>query len=204
MSYNGYNVILLLQLFLSRTINVEVWFKIWFQKRGSDILGLSESNAADGLPYTTLSYANGLGYYQTYDANGGRIDLSKYNLSDPRHRYPTTVPLTSETHGGELIKFVGQVWDFGFNIKFKILESYEFTYITLGEDVGIYAHGPQSHLFVGNYEQSYIPMIMAYIAEIGPFAENEQCFRSSASITIPAPLILPVLLSLQSVRILLI
>lgn len=73
-----------------------------------------------------------------------------------------------------------------------------------GEDVGIYAHGPQSHLFVGNYEQSYIPMIMAHIAEIGPFAENEQCFKSSATITFPGLLLLSALLSLQYICILLI
>lgn len=62
-------------------------------KRGSDILGLSDTIAADGS-----------GYYQTYDAIGDRIDLPKYNLSNPRHRYPATVPLISETHGGELVK----------------------------------------------------------------------------------------------------
>lgn len=112
-------------------------------------MGLSETKGSDGLPYTTLSYANGLGYYQTYDEYGGRINLSRSNLTDPKHRYPAAVPLLSETHGGE--------------------------------DVGIYASGPQSHMFVGSYEQSFIPMLMAHIAEIGPFAKKEQCLKSSAS-----------------------
>lgn len=119
MTYNGYTVS---RLFIVHSTHTPHYFNyLWTsnvcimynsftvenlisQTRGSDILGLSESNGSDGLPYTTLSYANGLGYYQTYDTtNGGRIDLSKFNLSNPRHRYPATVPLTSETHGGELI-----------------------------------------------------------------------------------------------------
>lgn len=103
----------------------------------------------DNLPYTTLSYSNGPGFYHTYNTQGGRIDLSLYNLTDPRHRYPATVPLMSETHGGE--------------------------------DVGIYASGPQSHMFVGTYEQSYIPLLMAHVAEIGPFAREGRCAKSFAS-----------------------
>lgn len=39
-----------------------------------------------------------------------------------------------------------------------------------GEDVGVYAVGPWSHLFSGNYEQNNIPMVMAYAAKIGPYA----------------------------------
>jgi len=41
-----------------------------------------------------------------------------------------------------------------------------------GEDVAIFANGPQAHLFVGNYEQSYIPLLMAKIAEIGPYIKK--------------------------------
>lgn len=73
-----------------------------FQNRGNDILGLNtEKSDIDGLPYTTLSYANGIGYYHTINADGSRINLSVYNYSNPFHRYPATVPLLSETHGGE-------------------------------------------------------------------------------------------------------
>lgn len=39
-----------------------------------------------------------------------------------------------------------------------------------GEDVGVYASGPMAHLFTGSYEQSTIPVLMAYAAEIGPYA----------------------------------
>ena len=51
-------------------------------------------------------------------------------------RQPATVPLGSETHGGD--------------------------------DVGIFAYGPQAHLFQGVYEQNYIAHVMAYAACIGP------------------------------------
>lgn len=36
-----------------------------------------------------------------------------------------------------------------------------------GEDVGVWASGPWSHLFTGNYEQTFIPHAMAYAACIG-------------------------------------
>ena len=35
----------------------------------------------DGKPYVTLSYANGPGYYSTFDANGNRIDLTNVDTS---------------------------------------------------------------------------------------------------------------------------
>lgn len=41
-----------------------------------------------------------------------------------------------------------------------------------GEDIGVYAQGPWSHLFQGSYEQSDIPLAMAYAAKIGPYAER--------------------------------
>lgn len=47
-----------------------------------------------------------------------------------------------------------------------------------GEDVGIYANGPQSHMFAGNYEQNYIPVLMAHAAQIGPFS-NGKCSAAS-------------------------
>lgn len=127
---------------------------ISFQDRGNDILGLNTEKGDDGLPYTTLSYANGMGYYHTYNENGSRIDLSIYNYSNPFHRYPASIPLLSETHGGE--------------------------------DVGIYASGPESHLFIGNYEQSYIPILMAHAAQIGPFARGEgECYASTSKMNLP-------------------
>lgn len=122
------------------------------QKRGSDVLGLSGNKGSDKLPYPTLSYANGMGYYSTYEQNGGRVNLTKTNFNDPRLKYIATVPLDSETHGGE--------------------------------DVGIYASGPRSEMFVGNYEQSFIPMLMAHAAQIGPFDTEAKCSGCSRVATL--------------------
>ncbi|XP_017129307.2 alkaline phosphatase [Drosophila elegans] len=41
------------------------------------------------------------------------------------------------------------------------------------EDVGVFASGPFEHLFTGNFEQSSIPAMMAYAANIGPFAKDK-------------------------------
>lgn len=50
-----------------------------------------------------------------------------------------------------------------------------------GDDVGVYASGPWSHLFVGNYEQNVIPVAMAYAARIGPYAEPiDRCSSASS------------------------
>lgn len=141
----------------------------FIQRRGHDVLGLSGMTGSDKLPYSTLSYANGLGYYETYEESGARANLSKTDFKNPRLRYIATVPLQAETHGGE--------------------------------DVGIYASGPQSELFVGNYEQSNIPMLMAYAAKIGPYAEKDEAVchsENSASALVIAviPIILAVLLNI--------
>lgn len=83
----------------------------------------------------TLSYANGLGYYNHTKETGGRVDATTLDLKPNDFKFPATVPLDLETHGGE--------------------------------DVGIWAAGPWSHLFQGTLEQNVIPHIMAYAACIG-------------------------------------
>lgn len=42
-----------------------------------------------------------------------------------------------------------------------------------GDDVGVYASGPWSHLFVGNYEQNNIPIAMAFASKLGPYSETQ-------------------------------
>lgn len=37
-----------------------------------------------------------------------------------------------------------------------------------GDDVAIYAIGPQAHMFQGVYEQHYIAHVIGYAAKIGP------------------------------------
>jgi alkaline phosphatase len=60
-----------------------------------------------------------------------------------------------------------------------------------GEDVGVYASGPMSHLFAGHYEQNSIALMMAYALNIGPYAEKEECLATDAAST---NLILPLVL----------
>ncbi|XP_059170507.1 alkaline phosphatase-like [Physella acuta] len=43
-----------------------------------------------------------------------------------------------------------------------------------GEDVAIFAQGPQSFLYTGVHEQNYIPMVMAYASCVGPYAEGKK------------------------------
>lgn len=84
----------------------------------------------------TISYANGLGFYDHIDpVEKKRTDIHKMDMTADDFRFPATLPVESETHGGE--------------------------------DVGVYASGPWSHLFTGTYEQNTIPHIMAYAACIG-------------------------------------
>lgn len=119
-----------------------------YPKRGNPILGKvvtpgneapNYSLAADGNPYTTVSYANGLGYRENSpieDAYGdglgaqvGRVtDLRNIDTTNPNFHQEALVPLGSETHAGE--------------------------------DVAIYAGGPRAHLFRGTREQNYIFHVM--------------------------------------------
>lgn len=116
-----------------------------YPKRGNPILGKVVSPgkttpdlAADGKPYTTVGFANGVGYYQnqagdavySQPARAGRIeDMSAVNTEDPNFHQEVTVPLQGgETHAGE--------------------------------DVAIFAGGPKAYLMQGVQEQSYIYQVM--------------------------------------------
>jgi alkaline phosphatase len=126
-----------------------------YPKRGNPILGLvvgssgeagprpGPSDDLSGLPYTTLSYANGPGHagaselqpegakkfphYGHKKVSGvtkGRPDLRPVDTTAPSYLQEATVPLGAETHGGE--------------------------------DVPIYAGGPSAALFHGVQEQSFV------------------------------------------------
>ena len=95
-----------------------------YPERVHPILGIA-GTGSDGLPYTTLSHANGPGAAYT------RADLAAAGeplSTSLDYLQPTLVPLGSETHSGE--------------------------------DVGIYATGPQAHLFHGVVEQNYIGQVI--------------------------------------------
>lgn len=121
-----------------------------YPSRGNPILGKAAINGVElkdalGLPYTTLSYANGPGWIgneqrREFDASkeqaaaaeyagtAPRPNLNEVDTEDPAYLQEATVPLGSETHGGE--------------------------------DVAIYAQGPNSHLVRGLLEQNAIYHVM--------------------------------------------
>ncbi len=90
-----------------------------YPKRGNPILGKvvsagsdSAALAEDGLPYTTLGYANGPGFKdygdntnpdRTYNdpVASGRHDLDLVNTQASGFHQEALVPLVAETHGGE-------------------------------------------------------------------------------------------------------
>ncbi|HLT02388.1 MAG TPA: alkaline phosphatase, partial [Geminicoccaceae bacterium] len=127
-----------------------------YAKRGNPILGISVGVdgepilAADGKPYTTISFANGPGGIdiskllaeldaaktsteadaaqapgETDGSNvpEGRPTITMEQAMAPDFIQQALVPLSSETHGGE--------------------------------DLGIYAIGPWAHLFQGTVEENY-------------------------------------------------
>lgn len=130
-----------------------------YPKRGNPILGKVVSVgaeeptlAADGMPYTTVGYMNGLGYRDlgdetnadaTYDlpAEAGRINLSSVNTEASGYHQEALVPLGSETHAGE--------------------------------DVTIYGKGPGGHLVSGTNEQSVIFHVINKSAQLEKKAEKQ-------------------------------
>ncbi|CAG7818514.1 unnamed protein product, partial [Allacma fusca] len=68
--------------------------------RGNPILGIAGTSPIDGLPFNTLSYANGPGF-RPPDVNGHRHDVTNDNFTNKDYQQPAGVPLSSETHGGD-------------------------------------------------------------------------------------------------------
>ncbi|BCX80623.1 alkaline phosphatase [Methylomarinovum caldicuralii] len=119
---------------------------------GNDASGNAKSEpelAADGLPYTTLSYANGRGFaflktggdsrYE-YPIAAGRHDLSAIDTTDEGYHQEALVPLGAETHAGE--------------------------------DVAIYATGAGAYLVHGVQEQNVIFHVMRAASRIDPAARR--------------------------------
>jgi len=136
-----------------------------YPMRGNNILGLvrevsdlgtpEPDYAHDklGLPYTTLSYANGRGYQgqsnlqpegpkkcciepRTFSALlHSRYDLTKVDTTDPDYLQEAEIPLAAETHGGE--------------------------------DVAIFANGVDAHLIHGSMEENWIFYVMADALRLG-------------------------------------
>ncbi len=76
--------------------------------RNNNILGLVRETqdgapikAGDGKPYTTLAYANGPGAICKRDGTCERADLTAVDTTALDFQQQATVPMGSETHGGE-------------------------------------------------------------------------------------------------------
>lgn len=131
---------------------------VGYPVRGNPILGKVRGTGGEdgdrsqyardllGLPYTTLSYANGPGYTgasnaqpagakrfphgpASIDPAQGRPDLTEIDTLAPDYLQEALVPTKAETHGGE--------------------------------DVGIWATGPGSEAFRGTLEQNVIYHVIA-------------------------------------------
>ena len=136
-----------------------------YPTRGNPILGVVKGNddaghaedeavmAADDMPYTTVGYANGLGFADYGEGNGGdqrygdagaagRHDLDGIDTESSGFHQEALIPLGSETHSGE--------------------------------DVGIYAVGPGAQLLRVTHEQSNIFHAMNHIADLVGKAEAAQ------------------------------
>lgn len=119
-----------------------------YPERGNPILGKVKAagehgheDAYDGKPYTTLGYINGRGFHPHVDGQSP----DQYNhLPNPGRpadlsQLDTTLPNYHQEAGVPL-------------------ESETHA----GEDVPIYAVGPQAHLFHGTQEQTYLFYVMQY------------------------------------------
>ncbi|MFB2641026.1 alkaline phosphatase [Shewanella bicestrii] len=131
-----------------------------YPTRGNPILGLVKSNDANGIaevtnstdangsPYTTVGYANGMGYASlatggderyNFPVDAGRKDLNFVDTQDVGFHQEALVPLSDETHAGE--------------------------------DVAIFARGPSSDLVQGTVEQNHIFHVMNRAANLVAKAE---------------------------------
>lgn len=153
--------------------------------RGNPILGkvaeLGKGGApvlardATGLPYTTLSYANGPGYVGAsgeqaegpkaypHDGEGyrpterGRPDLTDVDTTDPDYLQEALVPRESESHGGD--------------------------------DVGVWASGPGSAAVRGSVEQN---TLFHFLLQATPALRNALCQAGGCNadgvpVELPAP-----------------
>ena len=129
-----------------------------YQERGQDITGVVGNNLADDdTDFMILNYGNGEGFehLSAEKAENGSCTVARKD--------PTTDP---------------EYKKFGFKNPSPVplgSESHG------GDDVGIYAIGPYSHLFKSVHEQSYIAYVMSYSACIGPYKDDSHCLISSSA-----------------------
>ena len=128
-----------------------------YPRRGNPILGkvidvgtTELAKGLDDLPYTTLGYANGLGFQDLGDETNadrryysepfeGRADLTDIDTQTSGYHQEALMPMSLETHSGE--------------------------------DVAVYATGPGAHLVSGTQEQTAIFHVMNFAGDLVTKAE---------------------------------
>ncbi|XP_018019831.1 membrane-bound alkaline phosphatase isoform X2 [Hyalella azteca] len=116
-----------------------------YPERGNDILGTSfyKDGVTDGMPHMTLMFTTGPGFNFSYDGTKvARVNVSGVDANASSYMFPAAVPTK-----------VG--WS-----------------MHSGEDVAVHAVGPWSHLFHRTHEQTYVAHVIAYAAQVGPFAQQ--------------------------------
>lgn len=158
---------------------------VGYPVRGNDILGKVKDHGGEdgsgpldlardalGLPYTTLSYANGPGYTgasssqpagpktlphlaRGYQPATGRPDLSNVDTGHPQYMQEAMVPLRGETHGGE--------------------------------DVGIWARGPGSRALRGTLEQNSLHHVIVQATPVlrQALCDAGNCNADGVPVTLP-------------------
>ncbi|XP_076237776.1 alkaline phosphatase 4 isoform X2 [Calliopsis andreniformis] len=110
-----------------------------YPSRGNDILGFANNpNDSEVAFYETLSYANGPGFYHHRRNDSNNVNETWRPVDQDGTRNEPFYPHMA----GMYLKD----------------ESHG------GEDVGVYAIGPYSHLIRGTFEQNYIAHVVAYAA----------------------------------------
>ena len=159
---------------------------VGYPVRGNPILGKvrgtsgEENGAGDyardalGLPYTTLSYANGPGYTgasadqaqgpkrhphagKQYKPSTGRPDLTHVDTEDADYLQESTVPFANESHGGD--------------------------------DVGVWARGPGSDAVRGSLEQNALFHILLQATPRlrEALCAKGDCDANGVPVTLPTP-----------------
>lgn len=144
---------------------------VGYPTRGNPILGLVVGNHRNGepmseprrdlngLPYTTIAYANGPGFQGASDLQaagpkrwphdpesvqplpGGRANLAGVDTTDPAYLQEAAIPTFSAGADGDI----------------SLSETHS------AGDVTVYASGPGAHLLSGVHEQNYIFHVMRHV-----------------------------------------
>uniref|UniRef100_A0A336MGT8 Alkaline phosphatase n=1 Tax=Culicoides sonorensis TaxID=179676 RepID=A0A336MGT8_CULSO len=129
-----------------------------YPERGNDILGFG--NKPDVAPYETITYANGPGYYEHRALD-----------NDTDTRFGTWKKVEEMDRSSPVYRHLAT---------FPLGDETHG-----GEDVPVYATGPNANLVQGAMEQNFIAYIMSYSSCIGPAAKyNIACSAASSAASV--------------------